>query len=98
MRESKFQADFIKKVEELFPECIVLKIDKNYLQGFPDRIFLFRSTYAVLEFKDEENADRQPNQEYYVDLLGRYAYANFVYPENEEKVLRELQAAFRTRR
>jgi hypothetical protein len=75
-----------------------LKIDRTYLQGFPDRIFLFGNTYAAIEFKDEENAERQPNQEYYVDLIDKYTYSNFVYPENEEQVLYELQTTFRPRR
>ena len=95
MRESILQARLIIKIKKKIPGCIVLKNDPNYLQGFPDIIILFEDKYAVLEVKDDEYADRQPNQEYYISLLARHVYANFVYPENEERVLHELQEAFR---
>jgi len=93
MRESRFQAALIKDIRDLFPGCIILKNDPNYLQGFLDLIILFENHWAALEVKKSEDAPCQPNQEYYVDLANDMSYASFVYPENKERVLYELQQA-----
>lgn len=97
-RENQFQANLIKELKELFPGCIVLKNDANYLQGFPDLIVLFNNKWAVLECKRTTNAHRQPNQEYYIQKLGKMSYASFICPENKEEVLNELQQTFRSDR
>lgn len=52
--------------------------------------------WASLECKKSANAAKQPNQEYYVDLMDNMSFSRFVYPENKEEVLSELQSAFRT--
>jgi hypothetical protein len=52
----------------------------------------------MLEVKVKKDADVQPNQEYYVDLLDSMSFASFIYPENEEEVLSELETAFRSGR
>ena len=96
--ESKFQADLRKELHALFPGCITLKNDAAYLQGVPDIIVLYGDRYAMLECKKTKNSALQPNQEYYVDLFDRMSYAAFIYPENKEAILAELQQAFRTRR
>lgn len=98
MRESKFQADLIKEIKSLYPSCVILKNDANYLQGFPDLIVLYRDTWVALECKADAKAKRQPNQEYYVEKLGKMSYAAFVHPENKEDVLDGIQKAFGTRR
>ncbi len=92
--ESKFQSDLIKDVEDLFPNCIVLKNDPNYLQGFPDLLILNGNRWAVLEVKRSSTEKHQPNQDYYIDLVNEMgAYGSFVYPENKDQVLNELQQA-----
>lgn len=94
MLERKYQENLIKKIEYMFPGCIVLKNDANYLQGFPDLLILYKNHWAALETKKNEFAHRQPNQEYYVTLLDGMSYANFIFPENESEVLSEIQSAF----
>lgn len=94
MLERKYQANLIKKIEYMFPGCIVLKNDANYLQGFPDLLILYKNHWAALETKKTEFAHRQPNQEYYITLLDGMSYANFISPENESEVLSEIQSAF----
>jgi hypothetical protein len=96
--ESIFQARLINELRDLFPEAIVLKNDPNYLQAFPDILILYENTWAALETKKAYNAPKRVNQEYYVDKLGKMAYASFIYPENKERILDELQQAFRSRR
>lgn len=78
----------------MYPEAIVLKNDPNYLQGFPDITILFENTWAVLETKRSKNEPHRPNQDYYVRELNKKSFARFIYPENKEKVLDELQQAF----
>lgn len=97
-KESKFQNDLIKELERLFPGCIVLKTDPNYIQGFPDILILFKNMWAALECKRNKSSKHQPNQDIYVDSLGRMSFASFIYPENKQEVLDGLQKAFRLKR
>lgn len=94
VRENAFQAALIKELKDLFPGCVVLKNDPNYIQGFPDLTILYKDKWAVLECKKSLSASKRPNQRYYVDMLGEMSYANFICPENREDVLDELQQAF----
>lgn len=92
--ESQFQKELIDEIKELFPGCIVLKNDSSYIQGFPDWTVFYRDKWAILEAKRSMRASRQPNQEYYIDILDRMSFARFVYPENKDEVLYELQLFF----
>lgn len=95
-RESQFQAKLIQRLKTIFPGCIVLKNDANYIQGFPDLTVLYKNNkWALLECKREREARRQPNQEYYISKGAEMGFARFISPENEEEVLNDLQQAFR---
>lgn len=94
MLESKFQADLKKELQALFPGCLVTKLDSSYIQGIPDLLVLYNDKWAVLECKKSANAKKQPNQPYYVDKLNEMSFSRFIYPENKEEVLRELQRTF----
>lgn len=96
--ESSFQSELIKEIEDLFPECIVIKNDPNYIQGFPDLLILFENNWAALEVKNSKFSNLQQNQKYYIDLLDNMSYASIIYPENKERVFHELQKAFRNKR
>lgn len=91
--ESKFQKELMDEIKRLFPGCIVIKNDSGYIQGFPDWTILYGERWAVLEAKREKNAPHQPNQDYYVAKLDDMSFSRFVYPENKEEVLHELQQA-----
>ena len=80
----------------MFPGCVILKNDSNYLQGFPDLLVLYGDKWAALETKNDANARHQPNQEYYVDLLNSMSYSAFIFPENESEVLCEIQRTFQS--
>ncbi len=93
MLESEYQRKLIKKLERMFPDCLILKNDAGYLQGIPDLVIFYGARYAFLEVKASEDSDTQPNQSYYVALLDSMSFAAFIYPENEREVLRALRAA-----
>lgn len=93
-KESKFQKDLIDTLHSLFPGCMVLKNDSSYIQGIPDLLLLYEDHWAALECKRHCAADKQPNQEYYVDMLNDMSFARFISPETKEEVLHDLQQAF----
>lgn len=91
MRERDFQSGLIKEIKALLPGCYVLKNDPNYIQGFPDLLILYGRHWAALECKRSRDASHRPNQEFYILELSNMSYASFVYPENKDEVLYELQ-------
>lgn len=94
MNEMQYRMRLIIKLREIFPGCIILKNDPSFMQGVPDIIILFFNMWAMLEIKISERAHKQPNQEYYIDLLNTMSFASFINPQNEEEVLYDLQLAF----
>ena len=98
MREATYQHYLIGMLRETFPGAVVLKNDSGYTQGIPDLLVLYRDRWAMLEVKPAEGSREQPNQRYYVELLDDMSYAAFIYPENEEEVLNDLQHLFTPRR
>ena len=93
MLESKFQANLITEIKNMFPGCIVMKNDSSYIQGIPDLLVLYNDKWASLECKKTAGSRRQPNQEYYVDRMNDMSFSRFIYPENKEEVLNDLQQA-----
>lgn len=90
--ESGFQDRLINKLKDLFPGCMVFKMDQ--IQGIPDLLVLYKNKWASLECKRSAKAKRQPNQEYYVGKMNEMSFSRFVSPENKEEVLDELQQIF----
>lgn len=95
MKESKFQSDLMKEIKAKFPGCVVLKNDPNYIQGVPDLIVLYNDHWCALECKKSANAKHRPNQDYYVDRLNEMSFSSFIFPENKDVVLSELEKLFR---
>lgn len=98
MLESVFQSNLIRELKDMFPGCVILKNDANYIQGFPDLLILYNNTWAALECKKDANAPYRPNQEYYLELLDEMSYASVIYPEIKREVLNELQQTLQPRR
>ena len=92
--ESGFQDNLKKEIEEMFPGCMVFKMD--LIQGIPDLLVLHNDKWASLECKKNARASKRPNQEYYVELMNGMSFSRFIYPENKEEVLNELQQAFKS--
>ena len=98
MLERNYQSKLIQKLEKKLSGCLVLKNDTNYLQGIPDLLILYKDRWAMLEVKRSANESHQPNQDYYVDMLDHMSYAAFIFPENEEEILSEVQRALQSDR
>ena len=94
--ESGFQDRLISDLKEMLPGCMVFKMDQ--IQGIPDLLVLHGDKWFSLECKKSANAKRQPNQEYYVGKMDEMSFSRFVYPENREDVLNEIQRTYKSRR
>lgn len=94
MKERDFQPDLIKELKARYPGCLILKNDPHYQQGIPDLTILYKSKWAILECKKSEKASHRPNQDYFVDTLGEWSFASFIFPENKEEVLKKLDVIF----
>ena len=96
MLENKFKTKLIKELKELCPGCFVFHSDPNEIQGFPDLIILYKNKWAALEGKKSSCASCRPNQKHYVEKMNEMSFASFIYPENKEEVLHDLQQTFRS--
>lgn len=93
MLESKFKTKLIKEIEERLPGSMVLHLDPTECQGIPDILVLYKNKWAVLEGKKSGNASHRPNQDFYVEKMNDMSYAAFIFPENKEEILNDLQHA-----
>lgn len=89
-----FQAKLKKELKEMFPGCIITKLDSGDIQGIPDLLILYGERWAALEVKRNAKAKRQPNQEYYVEQMNDIGFSSFIYPENKDEVLKDLYDYF----
>ena len=94
MLESNFQSKLIGELKTMFPGALIYKNETK--QGFPDLTVLYNDKWALLECKRSCQANHQPNQDYYVNLANQMSFSRFIYPENKQEVLNELQQAFGT--
>ena len=94
--ERKFQSKLIQELKDIFPGCIITKLDSGHIQGIPDLLVLYQDKWATLECKKDEDASKQPNQDYYVGVMNEMSFSRFIYPDNKEEVLNELQQAFKS--
>lgn len=94
-KENNFQSKLKKELKERYPGCIVTKLDSSDIQGIPDLLVLYKNKWATLENKRSKKAKKRPNQEYYVQVMNDMSFSRFIYPENKEQVLSELDNLFR---
>ena len=92
--ESGFQDKLRDELKAMFPGCMIFKMDQ--IQGIPDLLVLYKNKWATLECKRGTQSKKQPNQEYYVNLMNNMSFSRFINKNNKEEVLRELQQAFQS--
>lgn len=95
--ERNFQANLIKELKGRFDDCIVTKMDSSMIQGIPDLLILYKDKWATLEVKKSKGSPHRPNQDYYVEKMNNMSFSRFIYPENKEEVLDELQRSFESK-
>ena len=91
--ESGFQDGLISELKDMFDGCMIFKMDQ--IQGIPDLLILYKDKWASLECKRGMQSKKQPNQDYYVDLMNNMSFSRFINKENKEEVLRDLQSTFK---
>ena len=94
MLENKFKQNLVRELKEKFPDCMVLHLDPNEIQGVPDILILNGSKWAEKKKKKSKDAQHRPNQDYYVKKMNEMSYASFIYPENKEEIINDLQRTF----
>lgn len=97
-KESDFQKDLRKEIEERFEGSIVTKLDSGDIQGIPDLLVLYKDKWAALECKKSNKASKRTNQDWYIEQMNKMSYASFIYPENKENVLNEMERSFKSSR
>ena len=94
MQERDFQKNLKKEIKERFPGSVIYKTDPRQIQGSPDLIVLYKDKWAALELKAHAKATHRPNQDLRVERMNEMSFASFVYPENKEEVLNDLERLF----
>ena len=96
--ERDFQSTLIKELKDRFPGCMVTKLDSSHIQGIPDLLVLYKDRWAALECKKDAKAAREaeqrPNQGLRVRQMNDMSYASFIFPENKESVINDLERLF----
>lgn len=92
--ENKYQRELIRKLEQIFPDAIILKNDSGYRQGIPDWSIMNGEHWGMFDVKKSKDAPHQPNQDWYINWAASEGhFGMFVYPENEEEFLDAIQQA-----
>lgn len=86
--ESGFQDKLRKELLKRFPGSMVFKMDQ--VQGIPDILVLYKDKWASFECKRQSSSHKQPNQEYYVNLMNEMSFSRFITRQNINEVLDEL--------
>lgn len=91
--EKKFKISIKDFLEENYKGSILLNLDpSSNPQGINDTLFLYKNCWAGLEFKRSRLAEVRPNQPYWVKRLDQMSFSRFIFPENANKVMAELDS------
>lgn len=90
-QENKFKQDLKAEILARLPGSIVLHLDPQDIQGVPDMLVLYNDRWAALEGKKSAKASHRPNQDYYVQQMNGMSFAAFIFPENKEEVLHDME-------
>lgn len=94
-KESEFKTKLYKEIRDRFPGTEVVINDSTYIQGFPDvTVYFPNGQYMLLECKRNSKASHRPNQEYYVNESDLKNNATFIFPENKEEIMEELERRY----
>ena len=91
--ENKYKTGLIKRIKKRFPGSVIFHLDPTECQGAPDLLVLYKKHWAALEGKKHAKASKRPNQDYYVEMMNEMSFSAFIFPENKEDVLNDLELA-----
>ena len=96
MLESEFKKYTKNRIIDRFPnlDLDIIDINAYNFRSMSDLVILGPEVWAALEFKRSKDSSHRPNQDYHIARLNKKGYATFVYPENLEEVLDELEVLF----
>ena len=96
MLEATFKIKVKERILSRFPNLDLdfIDVDPQNHRSMIDLIVLGPDVWAALEVKRSEDASHRPNQDYHVNRLNEKGFAAFVYPENLEEVIDELENLF----
>lgn len=93
--EGKFQSKLKEDIYKTFPEAFIHKTECNERQGAPDLLITYKGRCAYLECKRSADASHRPNQDYYVNKINKDGgFARFIYPENADETMKEMEDWF----
>lgn len=95
MKESDFKKEVANEIKKMLPGCIIAHLNPTEIQGIPDLLILHNNKWATLEGKKSAKEHHQPNQDHYVEKMNDMSFSRFIYPENKEEVLDDLQRTLR---
>lgn len=95
IKESIFQRKLIQELHKRYPGCWTEKADPGYRQGTPDLRFYYGKFWAAFEVKRNKLEKHQPNQDEYIARLDSMSFARFIFPENFDSVMEELDCAIK---
>ena len=80
MLERKFQTQLIDELERLFPGCLILKNDEQWLQGIPDPTICGVATGRSWKVSGLLKHPLGPNQAYYIEVAQKMSFGAFYLP------------------
>ena len=93
MLESDFKKYAKRKIATRIPGIDFIDT-KPFSRSMPDTFVIGPKVWAALEWKQSKNAPHRPNQDHHIERLNEQGFARFVFPENLEEVLDELEVLF----
>lgn len=100
MLERDFQKDLIKELKGRYQGCMILKNDADYKPGIPDLTILYKDFWATLEVKKsakeamKKTTGTRANQPRYIKRMNEMSFSAYIYPENKEEIIHELDRHF----
>ena len=90
--ETQFAIRVDRRLKSL-PDCWFCNIQQVAIRGIPDRIGCINGRFFALELKTGPKAKRAKLQEYVIEKINEAGgFARFVYPENLEHTITEMEA------
>lgn len=90
--EKKLQSSIKKYLRGKGCVVLVMSPAPGVPAGWPDVTFFYEGLHGHLEVKASEGASHQPLQDHWIEKLGGWSYARFVWPENWDEVRAELDS------